>query len=76
MRIAQLLWNGVFLMARKRLPHREVMSCGPYLTKAGVTSEDLGRIAVLMRKHAATNPDAWFYEQPITLEEHQTAVGL
>ena len=51
----------------------EVMSCGPYLTKAGVTSEDLGRIAVLMRKHAATNPDAWFYEQPITLEEHQNS---
>ena len=24
-----------------------------------------------MRKHAATNPAAWFYNQPITLEEHQ-----
>ena len=25
------------------------------------------------RKHAATNPKAWFYEQPITLEEHQAS---
>jgi len=51
----------------------EALSCGPYLDKFGVTSEDLGRIAVLMRKHAATNPAAWFYEKPITLEEHQAS---
>ena len=25
------------------------------------------------RRHAATNPKAWFYEQPITLEEHQAS---
>ena len=37
----------------------------------GATSEDFGRVAVAMRKHAATNPAAWFYNQPITLEEHQ-----
>ncbi len=49
----------------------EALSCGPYLDKFGVTSEDLGKIAVIMRKHAATNPAAWFYEQPITLEDHQ-----
>src|SRR6185295_18053339 len=23
------------------------------------------------RKHAANNPKAWYYERPITLEEHQ-----
>lgn len=51
----------------------EVLSCGPYLHHYGVTSEDLGRIAVLMRKHAATNPNAWFYEKPITLEDHQNS---
>ena len=49
----------------------EALSCGPYLDKFGVTSEDLGRIAVLMRKHAATNPASWFYEKPITLDGHQ-----
>ena len=37
----------------------------------GWTSEDFGRVAVADRKHAATNPAAWFYEQPITLEDHQ-----
>ena len=39
----------------------------------GVTNEDFGRIAVVDRKHAATNPDAWFYERPITLEDHQAS---
>src|SRR4051795_3048173 len=37
----------------------------------GVTSEDFGRVAVADRKHAATNPAAHFYEQPITLQDHQ-----
>ncbi len=49
----------------------EALSCGPYLHKFGVSSEDLGHIAVLLRKHAATNPAAWFYGKPITLEDHQ-----
>jgi len=51
----------------------EALSCGPYLNKYGVTSEDLGRIAVTFRKAAATNPAAWFYGKPITLEDHQTS---
>src|SRR5918992_161864 len=42
-----------------------------YMHEYGVTSEDFGRVAVADRKHAATNPKAWFYERPITLEEHQ-----
>ena len=46
-----------------------------YMHEYGATSEDFGRVAVADRKHAATNPKAWFYEQPITLEEHQ-AVAL
>ena len=37
----------------------------------GITSEDFGRISVADRKHAATNPKAWFFEKPITLEDHQ-----
>jgi len=39
----------------------------------GVTSEDFGRVAVADRKHAANNPAAHFYEQPITLEDHQSS---
>ncbi|MCU1399170.1 MAG: thiolase [Acidimicrobiales bacterium] len=44
-----------------------------YMFEYGATSEDFGRIAVADRKHAATNPRAWFYEQPITLEDHQNS---
>ncbi len=44
-----------------------------YMHVTGTTSEDFGRVAVADRKHAATNPAAWFYEQPITLEEHQAS---
>ena len=44
-----------------------------YMHEFGATSEDFGRIAVADRKHAATNPKAWFYERPITLEEHQSS---
>ena len=51
----------------------EALSCGHYLDTYGVTSEDLGRISVLLRKHAATNPLAWFYGKPITLEDHQSS---
>src|SRR5438067_6938185 len=39
----------------------------------GVTSEDCGRVAVADRKHAATNPAAFFYGEPITLEDHQAS---
>ena len=49
------------------------MAAQRYLHVTGATSEDLGRVAVADRKHAATNPKAWFYEQPITLEEHQAS---
>ncbi|TDD12363.1 lipid-transfer protein [Nonomuraea diastatica] len=44
-----------------------------YLHVHGATSEDFGRVAVAMRRHAATNPAAWFYQRPITLEEHQAS---
>ncbi|WP_433244455.1 lipid-transfer protein [Streptosporangium sp. CA-135522] len=44
-----------------------------YMHAYGVTSEDFGRVAVAMRRHAATNPAAWFHGRPITLEEHQTS---
>jgi acetyl-CoA acetyltransferase len=47
------------------------MFASRYMYEYGATSEDFGRVAVADRKHAATNPKAWFYENPITLEEHQ-----
>ena len=42
-----------------------------YMHEYGATSLDFGRVAVADRKHAATNPKAYFYQRPITLEEHQ-----
>ena len=44
-----------------------------YMHEFGATSEDFGRVAVADRRHAATNPKAWFYGQPITIEEHQAS---
>jgi 17-hydroxy-3-oxo-4-pregnene-20-carboxyl-CoA lyase len=44
-----------------------------YMHAYGATSEDFGRVAVADRRHAATNPKAWFYGKPITLAEHQAS---
>jgi acetyl-CoA acetyltransferase len=44
-----------------------------YMHEYGATSADFGLVSVADRKHAATNPKAWFYQQPITLEEHQSS---
>ncbi len=44
-----------------------------YMHEFGATNEDFGRIAVVDRLHAATNPDAWFYDRPITIEDHQAS---
>jgi acetyl-CoA acetyltransferase len=47
-----------------------------YLHEYGATSEDFGRVAVVDRQHAATNPAAWFYGKPITLDEHQASCWI
>ena len=47
------------------------LSARRYMHEYGATTEDFGRISVADRKHAATNPNAWFYGKPITLEDHQ-----
>jgi acetyl-CoA acetyltransferase len=44
-----------------------------YMHEYGATSADFGLVSVADRKHAATNPKAWFYQQPITLEDHQNS---
>jgi acetyl-CoA acetyltransferase len=44
-----------------------------YMHEFGVTSEDFGRVAVADRRHAANNPAAFFYGQPITLADHQAS---
>jgi acetyl-CoA acetyltransferase len=49
------------------------MAARRYMHDFGATSEDFGRVSVACRRHAATNPKAWFYGKPITLEEHQAS---
>jgi acetyl-CoA acetyltransferase len=44
-----------------------------YMHTYGVTSADIGRAVVQMREYAATNPAAWGYQNPITLEDHQNS---
>lgn len=44
-----------------------------YMDEYGLTNADFGRYSVVARKHAATNPNAWFYERPITLDDHQSS---
>jgi acetyl-CoA acetyltransferase len=47
-----------------------------FMSTYGVTDQDFGRIAAIDRAHAAANPDARFYQRPITLEDHQNSRGI
>jgi len=49
------------------------MQARRYMEEYGARSEDFGRVAVADRRHAATNPNAFFYQRPITLEDHQAS---
>ncbi|MEQ1438850.1 lipid-transfer protein [Fontimonas sp. SYSU GA230001] len=49
------------------------LSAGRYMQKYGVTNRDLGYVTVQQRAYAATNPAAWFYGKPITIEDHQAS---
>jgi acetyl-CoA acetyltransferase len=42
-----------------------------YMWESGATSEDFGQVSVIDRRHAATNPAAWFFDRPITIDDHQ-----
>ncbi len=44
-----------------------------YMHDFGVTSADFGRAVVQLRAYAATNPAAWGYQNPISLEDHQAS---
>ncbi|NLV81169.1 MAG: lipid-transfer protein [Rhodococcus sp.] len=44
-----------------------------YMHVTGATSADFGAVAVADRKHAATNPKAFFHGKPITLDDHQSS---
>ena len=44
-----------------------------YMHTYGVTNADFGRAVVQLRAYAAKNPEAHFYERPITLDDHQAS---
>ena len=44
-----------------------------YMHRFGLENADFGRYTVVAREYAATNPNAWFYKRPITLEDHQNS---
>ena len=49
------------------------MQAQRYLHDYGATTEAFGHVSVAARRHAATNPNAWFHGQPITLDDHQAS---
>ena len=42
-----------------------------YMHESGCTSLDLAQVAISTRAHAVNNPHAFFYGQPLTVEQHQ-----
>jgi acetyl-CoA acetyltransferase len=44
-----------------------------YMHRYGLTNADFGLYSVVARRHAATNPHAWFYGRPITIDDHQAS---
>lgn len=52
---------------------QEAFLARKYMQKYGATSADFGAVSVLSRKFAANNPKAWFYQRPITIEDHQNS---
>lgn len=44
-----------------------------YMHETGTTSLDFANYAVLARKHASTNPNAFYFQKPITVEDHQAS---
>jgi acetyl-CoA acetyltransferase len=49
------------------------MTARRYMHEYGATSADFGRVAVVSRAYAATNPAAYFFGKPITLDDHQNS---
>jgi acetyl-CoA acetyltransferase len=44
-----------------------------YMHEYGATNEDFGRVSVILRRAAASNPNAFFYRRPLSLEDHQAS---
>jgi acetyl-CoA acetyltransferase len=49
------------------------MGAKRYMHDTGATYEEMAQLAVTSRKHASTNPNAFFYGKPITVEDYMAA---
>ncbi|MBA6413051.1 lipid-transfer protein [Parahaliea sp. F7430] len=49
------------------------MIANKYMHHYGVTSEDLGRVAISQRNYAQNNPRAFGYGKPLTMEEYMAS---
>ncbi len=50
--------------------HGSAMSASRHFHLYGTTPEHLGNIAVAQRKHANRNPDAFFHDRPMTMDDY------
>jgi acetyl-CoA acetyltransferase len=44
-----------------------------YMHEYGAKAEDLANVALSTRKHAVNNPEAFFYERPLSMDEYMNA---
>jgi len=44
-----------------------------YMHEYGAKAEDLAAVALSTRKHAVNNPNAFFYERPLTMDDYMSA---
>jgi acetyl-CoA acetyltransferase len=44
-----------------------------YMHETGATTDDFATLAVASRRHAATNPNAFFYNKPLSREEYMAS---
>jgi len=54
-------------------PQVFALSYQRYMHTYGVTNADFGLYSVVARRNAATNPNAWFFNRPITIDDHQNS---
>jgi acetyl-CoA acetyltransferase len=49
------------------------LSMRRYMHETGTTSDDFANYSLAARRHAATNPNAFFYQRPLTRDEYHNA---
>lgn len=68
-----LFWSLHTSQGLSTPPAFMAMAMRRYMHDTGATWEDFAAVAIAMRKHAATNPAAWYYQRPITMEDYRTS---